>query len=378
MLQAVGIISEYNPFHNGHLYQLKQAKSRTGADVAIAVMSGNWLQRGEPALYDKWARAQAALESGVDVVIELPFYSAVQPSHIFSAGAVRLISAMNCHWLAFGVETPGVDYQTLIENQPRKDNSFKQFDRPYASIFQEYLYQKTGIRLDQPNDILAFGYANANADLGYPLTLVPIKRVGSNHNDKQLTTGVISSASAIRNSLKKDRVQLAEKFVPKASQHLINTDSMITWEQFWPLLRFELIEAPIGQLQKIYQMTEGIEYRLKQAAIEAKTFPEFLHLVKTKRYTYTRIQRLCCYVLLHATAAEMLLNPQYIRLLGCTGLGRRYLNQIKRSLKLPMISKVNQETVATLVGLDFKAGMLTEMTNGRHQDFYKHPIILEN
>lgn len=376
MLKAVGIISEYNPFHNGHLYQMTQAKKKTGADVTVAVMSGNWLQRGEPAMYDKWTRALAALETGVDVVIELPFYAAVQPSHIFSAGAVRLVAAMKCDWLAFGAETPEIDYQKLINNQPKKDDSFKQFNRPYASIFQEYLYNRTGIRIDKPNDILAFGYANANMLIGSPLHLVPIKRVGSAHNDHQLSSGLISSASAIRDQLRNGNFDIVRKFVPESSWQTFSTAKVIDWEQFWPLLRFELIEAPIDTLHSIYQMTEGIEYRLKQAAIESETFSQFLQFVKTKRYTYTRIQRLCCYVLLHVTSSEMLVNPQYIRLLGCTRRGRRYLNQIKNDLELPMISKVNQEVAKKFVYLDFKAGMLIEMVNGAHQDFYKHPIIL--
>ncbi|MFD1126107.1 nucleotidyltransferase [Lentilactobacillus raoultii] len=377
MLKAVGIISEYNPFHNGHAYQLAQAKKKTGADVTIAIMSGNWLQRGEPAIYDKWLRANAALKSGVDVVIELPVYSAVQPSHIFSMGAVKLAAAIKCQWLAFGAETPGIDYQLLIKNQPRKDRSFKRFDRPYASMFQDYLYQKTGIRLNQPNDVLAFGYANANAKLGFPLELIPIKRIGSDHNASQLTSGEIASASAIRNELYRGRFEAVQRVVPEATQQLISSGTRISWGQFWPLLRFELIEAPINQLQTVYQMTEGIEYRLKQAAIEAETFSKFLHLVKTKRYTYTRIQRLCCYVLLHATTANMLTDPKYIRLLGCTSQGRQYLNQVKADLPLPMISKVNQDVVKDFIELDFKAGMLIEMMTGAHQDFYKHPIILK-
>lgn len=377
MLSAVGIVSEYNPFHNGHRYQLERAKAITGADVVIAIMSGNWLQRGEPAVYDKWQRARSALLSGVDLVIELPFYAAVQPSHLFSAGAVRLAAAIKCQWLAFGAENPTMNYQELIDNQPRHDPSFKQFDRPYASIFQDYLYEKTGIRLNQPNDILAFGYANANHQLGSPLQLMPIQRVGGAHNDNELTAGNVTSASSIRTAIKAGPVSSLKHFVPTASWEMISTNQPVFAERFWPMLRFELIEAPISQLQKIYQMTEGIEYRLKQAAISAATLSDFLHLVKTKRYTYTRIQRLCSYVLMHAVTSDMQVTPQYIRPLGFTEVGRRYLNQVKSDLSLPVISKVNQDVVTDYLNMDFKSGMLMEMVTGAHQDFYRHPIILE-
>lgn len=105
-LQAVGIIAEYNPFHNGHAYQVAQARKMTGADVVVAAMSGNWVQRGEPALMDKWQRAQAAIAGGVDLVVELPTASAVQPAHLFASGGVSLLAAMGCRWLVFGSEHP--------------------------------------------------------------------------------------------------------------------------------------------------------------------------------------------------------------------------------------------------------------------------------
>lgn len=379
MLSAVGIVSEYNPFHNGHLYQLQRAKQITGADIVVAVMSGNWLQRGEPAIYDKWERTRAAINNGVDIVIELPFFSAVQPSHIFSTGAVRLITAMNCRWLAFGAENPNIDYLKLIKNQPERDASFRQFDRPYASIFQDYLKKKTGIQLNQPNDILAFGYSNANFNLGSPLNLVPIQRIGSDHNqDKLSPSGLIASASAIRNAIHSDLVSEVNKFVPRSTFSMIQGQRPITWNDFWPLLRFELVEAPISQLHQIYQMTEGIEYRLKRCAIKADTFKTFLHLVKTKRYTYTRIQRLCTYVLLHATEAQMLNQPNYLRLLGFSKNGQVYLNQIKNKLKLPLITKINEEVVKNWLQMDFGAGMLFQMINNKSQDYYRHPLIIGN
>ncbi|GHP12908.1 UPF0348 protein [Lentilactobacillus fungorum] len=376
MLRAVGIVSEYNPFHNGHLYQLRQAQALSGADVVVALMSGNWLQRGEPAIFDKWQRAQIALANGVDVVIELPFYSAVQPSHLFAAGAVQLIAAMQCEWLSFGAENPTIDYQQLIDHQPHHDSRFKQFDRPYASIFQDYLFDQTGIRLNQPNDILAFGYANANFNLGSPLKLLPIKRMGSGHNDDQLEqSGAISSASAIRNVLVNGGDSSIERFVPSNTYRLARSQKIVSWRDFWPMLRFELVETPIAELHKIYQMTEGIEYRLKRCAMRATSFENFLHLVKTKRYTYTRIQRLCAYVMVHAYTRDMLVEPTYLRLLGFTRKGQAYLSQIKKTLALPMITKITDDIVQQRIKMDFKAGMLYQMVTNVSQDFYQHPII---
>lgn len=379
MLQAVGIVSEYNPFHNGHLYMLKQAKQATGADVTVAIMSGNWLQRGEPAAYDKWQRTKAALQGGVDLVIELPEFSAVQPSHLFSKGAVDLAAKVKCQWLAFGAEHPQMDYQVLTDHQPENPADFKKFDRPYASVFQDFLFNETGIRLNQPNDILGFGYAKANAEAGNPLALVPIQRMGSQHDATRIShASRIASATAIRQAVIEHDLAAADRVVPTGTTTMLKNDQMLTWQDFWPFLRFELVENPIEKLHQIYQMTEGIEYRLKRAAIKAESFTEFLHLVKTKRYTYTRIQRLCTYVLLHAASHDMLQTATYVRLLGFNTMGQRYLNQIKGHLDVPLITKVTDDVVADTIQMDFRGGMLTQMINGLSQDYYRHPIIVRN
>ncbi len=377
MLRALGIISEYDPFHNGHAYLLKSALRQTGADVSVAVMSGNWVQRGEPALFDKWSRSEAAIKGGINLVVELPFFSAVQPSHLFSQGAVRLVAGLKCHWLCFGAENPQFDYQKLIANQPNKSSEFKRFDQPYASIFQDYLKRRTGISLNQPNDILAFGYANANNNIGSPLELVPIKRVGQDHNDSSLDLNSnIASGGTIRSAIIKKDLLDVKKLVPQTSVKMIEEADQFTWHYFWPLLRYELIETPISELHRIYQMTEGIEYRLKKAAENAATFSDFLHLVKTKRYTFTRIQRLCCYVLVHAYEDDMQVLPSYVRVLAFDNLGQMYLNQVKGSLDFPLVTKVTDEIAKKELKLDVKAGMLFQMVNNQSQDFYKHPLIL--
>ncbi|WP_283678259.1 nucleotidyltransferase [Lentilactobacillus sp. Marseille-Q4993] len=376
MLSSVAIISEFNPFHNGHLYLLNEAKQVTHADVSIAILSGNWVQRGEPAMFDKWVRAKAAIDSGVDLVIELPFFYAVQPSHIFAKGAVKLATAIRSNWLAFGVETPGMDYRRLVENQPKRSSSFKRFDQPYASLFQEYLYENTGVRVNQPNDILAFGYADANHQLGSPLDLVAIKRIGSAHNQESIATeGTVSSATSIRKAIEQGNQDSIENYLPVPSFTAISGEPRYSWDDFWPMLRYELIVSSPERLRLIYQMTEGIECRLKDAARQATSFPEFLGLVKTKRYTYTRIQRLCCYVLMHAQTDEMTGNPDFLRILGLSPAGRKYLNENKKLVELPILNKVTDETVEDYLRIDERAGALFEMNSGISQDFYRHPYI---
>lgn len=373
-MKAVAIIAEYNPFHNGHLHQLAVAKQQTGADVAIAIMSGNWVQRGEPAAYDKWQRTQAALKSGIDLVIELPFNYAVQPAHIFANGGVKLAEALNASWLSFGAENPDLDYHQLIKYQPDK-SQFKRFDQTFATQYAQFLAETTGITLDQPNDILFFGYANAKEQLGAKLELVPIQRVVSDHRDNQLNGGSISSATAIRKAIRDQNPDAVKNQVPEATSELIRETDFVTWDQFWPMLRYELVATPVEELGRIYQMTEGIEYRLKRVANSATSFAEFLHGVKTKRYTYTRIQRLCVYVLIHAYAAEMRRPADYLRILGFSKAGQRYLNQEKKNIEIPLITKVTDDLSKKELALDYRAGMITQLVTGKQQDFYRHPIV---
>lgn len=376
-MKAVAIVAEYNPFHNGHLYQLTQAKQQTQADVVIALMSGNWMQRGEPAIFDKWQRARAALNHGIDLVVELPFATAVQPANLFAMGAVCLASELNASYLSFGAENPTMDYQTLIDHQPDA-TVFRRFDQTYATLYQQFLNESTGIKLNQPNDILAYSYANANHQLGNPIQLVPIQRLGSQHNDQDLNINrQISSATAIRKTIIKQQLQLLDLTVPKATLELIKDNQPLNWTQFWPLLRYELVETPINELHQIYQMTEGIEYRLKKAAEKATSFDEFVHLVKTKRYTYARIRRLCVYVLTHAYDTEVKKATDYARILGFTATGQRYLNQLKKEIAIPMITKMTDDLSRGMMALDYRAGMLIQLINNQPQDFYQRPIMIK-
>lgn len=376
-MKAVAIVAEYDPFHNGHLYQLTQAKQQTQADVVIALMSGDWMQRGEPAIFDKWQRARAALNHGIDLVVELPFATAVQPANLFAMGAVRLASELNASYLSFGAENPTMDYQTLIDHQPDA-TVFRRFDQTYATLYQQFLNESTGIKLNQPNDILAYSYANANHQLGNPIQLVPIQRLGSQHNDQDLNINrQISSATAIRKTIIKPQLQLLDLTVPKTTLELIKDNQPLNWTQFWPLLRYELVETPINELHQIYQMTEGIEYRLKKAAEKATSFDEFVHLVKTKRYTYARIRRLCVYVLTHAYDTEVKKATDYARILGFTATGQRYLNQLKKEIAIPMITKMTDDLSRGMMALDYRAGMLIQLINNQPQDFYQRPIMIK-
>lgn len=378
-MKAVGLVTEYNPFHNGHLYHLQQAKQLTHADVSIAVMSGNFVQRGEPAILDKWTRANEALANGVDLVIELPVAVAVQPAHLFANGALRLLDTLQVTDLVFGSEHPQWDFNKLVAAQNKfQSQEFTKFNATYATQFNQQLEAQTGISLTESNDILAFGYTQAKLALNSPINLHPILRQGAGYKSADLPTQEsFASASAIRLAAINQDPRLNEFVSTQTINDLTNTEYHVSWTRLYPLLRYQLTQAPISYLQQIYQMSEGLEYRLKQAAENADTFIEFMKAAKSKRYTYSRLQRVCLYTLLQITTGEMqrCYNQLYLRVLGFNTVGQQYLHELKKQLKLPLITKMDVDLKQGLLNLDYRAGKLYEQMSHVEQDMRRKPVI---
>lgn len=383
-MKSVGTIVEYNPFHNGHIYHLQQLKQKTNADVVVAVMSGNFVQRGEAAIIDKWERTKVALQNGIDLVIELPIYWAVQPAHLFAYGAVKLLNALRVNALAFGAEHADVNFKKLTSVK-LDAQKFKQFNQTYATLYNQQLEQQTGFSLNQSNDILAYFYTLAQQKINPNLKLYPIQRKISQHTDSNLTDKSVVSASAIRNTLfaySNDAEKLLRGKLPnnllqllmKQIDQVINTN----WScEMWTLLRHQLLVMSINQLQQIYQMSEGLEYRLKRSAEQNDTWNDFLESIKTKRYTYTRLQRVCLYTLLNITNKEIKQQQSYLRLLGFNERGRQYLQKYKKDFTLPLISRFDLHSDISL-DLDYRAGKIYELLTGKEQDLRHKPIMYLN
>ncbi|QIL46727.1 nucleotidyltransferase [Vagococcus coleopterorum] len=391
MLTSCGVIVEYNPFHTGHQYHLMKAREASGADVVIAVMSGNFLQRGEPAIVDKWQRAEAALANGADLVIELPTAYAVQSADYFAEGGVSLLHALGVDSLCFGTDSEEIlDYEAFAKfNQTNKaelEQSFQElqgqglsYPQQMTAVYQK-LYPNWPLKDNSPNHILGMSYAKANQEYPEPMTLYPIQRQGAGYHEKGTDNHDYLSATAIREALKENRVEEIKSFVPRETMTALINSSAIDWETAWPLLKYQLISQTVEELGQIYQMTEGIEYRLKEMSIKAQSFDEFVSLVKNKRFTWTRIQRLSTYVLLgikHSDIEAVRTNP-YIRVLGFNTVGKDFLNQQKNDLELPLIVNVNQKNHG-LVNLDIKAGQVYDLlTNSQQeQDYRRKPIVID-
>lgn len=400
-LNAVGVVVEYNPFHNGHMFHLNQAKNMTNADLTIGVMSGNFLQRGEPALVDKWTRTAMALKGGLDLVVELPFVHAVQKAEIFAEASILILEEMGCKWFCFGSEegniNPFIETSSILSaHQIEVDKLIKQFiskgySYPKASAlaYQEIKSDYPEIlSLNQPNNILGYHYVSTVMKHQLAIEPLTIKRTGSGYHDLSLT-GEIASATGIRKEiLENENLEGVASFIPTSTLNELENyfrekQILHSWQQYWPLLRFKLISTPASVLANIYEMKEGLENRLIHAAEQATSFQGFMEAVKTKRYTWTRIQRILTYVLLNATKEEMTTDtaPPYLRILGFTGRGQQYLQSIKKEKRHSLITRL-AGSAHPLLDMDNRATAVhsavlqPEMAAAAISREYRPPIIL--
>ncbi|WP_225744341.1 nucleotidyltransferase [Marinilactibacillus sp. Marseille-P9653] len=391
-MKACGIVAEYNPFHNGHLYQISEARKRSRSDVMIVVMSGNFLQRGEPALIDKWTRAEMALKHGADVVLELPVAYSVQPADIFAKGAVGILHAMKCSALSFGSESGNSDQfklasKLMVDQAGRIDQLFKERaekGQSYASRMEQAISESLPnfpIDLSLPNNQLGLAYGRENYKLGSPLQLEVIQRKQANYHEKTLQNGgMISSATAIRNQLLSSELDsdAVANFMPVVSMNLLRNQSLSSWVDFWIFLKYQILSSTVEELKQIYQMEEGLENLLKKSIQQSHSFEEFMMRIKHKRMTRTRLQRLCVYILLQIKKTDISGSSTVhaTRVLGFSSVGQEYLNQVKKEAPLTLLTKIDKQS-KKFWELDIKAGNLYELGNGANlgrQDFGRMPI----
>ena len=392
-MRATGVVVEHNPFHNGHLYHIKESRKSTGADVVIAVMSGNFLQRGEPALVDKWSRTKMALQGGVDIVIELPYIFATAQASDFAKGSIALLEAAGCTDFCFGSEQGSIEpfintYDLITSQQESYQQSINQFmktgmsypkalNEAYADLIKGY--NQPFVDLSQPNNILGYHYIEAAYQLQASINPVTIQRIVSGYHDDVLPGQSIASATGIRKVIFNDQgISDLTSLLPKASlQNIVEWQSNIgsfgSWQHFYPYLRFQIIRSSIEQLASYAEVTEGIEYLLKEAAQKSNTFETFMEVVKSKRYTWTRIQRMLTHIYTGFTWEDLkqASSPTYLRLLGMTEMGQRYLNEHKKNLSLPLISRVGA-VKDSMLSHDIKATDL--YTLGIQSHAFNQPI----
>src|SRR5699024_4921257 len=314
-MKASGLVVEYNPFHNGHLYHVQQAKKISSADCMIAVMSGSFLQRGEPAIIDKFHRAKAALASGVDIVLELPYAYAVQSSELFAKGAIHTLQKIGVDSLCFGSESGNIsNYITYNNNLKKKKANYKlkqkkalndgySFPEASKEAYRTIGLTTNSLDLSKPNNILGFSYVKTILDANLTIQPYTIKRIKSDYHDKEIKDK-IASATSIRKQLLNEQdlsVNKVSSSMPKATLnqlHKYKEDTGIwhDWERYFHLVYYRVLTMTPKELAFIYGIDEGIEHRIIKTVKNATSFNDWIKTIKTKRYTWTRIQRMFSHI----------------------------------------------------------------------------------
>ncbi len=363
-MTITGIIAEFNPFHNGHKYLLSQADG-----VKVVAMSGNFVQRGEPAIVDKWTRAEMALENGADLVVELPFLVAVQSADYFAQGAVDILEQLGVDKLAFGTEEV-LDYQRFSQiygGHQQKMVDYVQSlpdDLSYPQKTQKMWERFAGVDFtgNTPNHILGLSYAKACANKA--IELLPIKRQGAGYHSKEENLKY-ASATALRERL--NCPDFLEKFTP--AHELLIQSPKVTWSALYPLLRYQIISHP--DLTSFYQVNQELAVRLQEAVKTSHTAEELIEQVATKRYTKARIRRILTYILVSVRDEQL---PSRIHILGFTKAGQEHLKKMKG--KTEFISRIGQEPWDSLTQ---RADCIYQLGNAQleEQNFGRIPIMID-
>ena len=419
-MKIVGLITEYNPFHNGHLYHMQKAKEITGADSVIAVMSGNYVQRGAPAIMPKHLRAEVALEAGIPLVLELPVCYASGSAEYFADGAISLFEKLGCiDSICFGSDCGDyyllekVAHVTADEPEAYKQtlqDALKQglsFPLARQAALKAY-FQDPSLDdiLEQPNNILGIEYIKALYLRKSPIGAYTIRRKISGYHDKELSPGY-SSASAIRRLLAfaGNSVHLASEEMydePGLSEVLTRLEGQVppscirsleeTHRVRYPvyandfslLFRYRLLTETRESLAGYLDMTEELANRMINHANDFITFDQFCDLLKTRDMTYSRISRCLLHILLNIRTEDMTLYKeeggcQYARVLGFSKDGAKLLTRIKRTSSVPLLTKLTQTEGLSKTGLrmlrqDIFAADLYESVI---TDKFKMPFISE-
>lgn len=407
-MNVTGVIVEYNPFHNGHLYHLEQSKNLANSDYIVAVMSGNFVQRGEPAILDKWSRAEMALRAGVDLVLELPFIYSTSSAEGFAFGAVSLLNSLGIvNNICFGSESGDIASLKIISeilaNEPREYKEFLQFHLKSGLSFPSarekalinYIENQESLKniaqeikdiLSNSNNILGIEYLKSLIKLKSSIKPWTIIRKSNSYNQKNMS-GAISSATAIRSNF--SDINLIQEAVPDYTLEILNREvnlgkGPINIEKFSQTILYKIRSSSTEYIKNLLDVSEGLEYRIKQAAEESSNIDELISRIKNKRYTSTRIQRILLYSIFGITKdyQEQIKNPaEYARILGFTQRGRALLRSLKESSSIPIITNPSLKDL-NLLKTDVLATDIYSLAIANpnfkkaKQDLIKSPVII--
>lgn len=367
MSNVLGIISEYNPFHNGHLHHLIESKKLTNSEYTIAVMSGNFTQRGDVSIVDKWAKTKMAIDNGIDLVIELPTLYAISSAENFATGAIKILDSLGIvDFVSFGSECDDIsvlndianvlysepsEYKTLLSHELSKGESFPKAREKALMMYLNDVRRFANV-ISGSNNILAIEYLKALKRQKSNIQPIAIKRQGSTYNDDTIPQNSrFASATALRNMCQSIDISDLQRFMPESSYNILNDsiqngNIVKNLSDFDKIIIYTLRKMSTAEIADLPDVSEGLEFALKNAASSCNTTVELLSSIGTKRYTKTRLQRILLYAVLGITKKDMQISintKPYIRILGFNDKGRDLISEIsKHNPKLELVSSVKK------------------------------------
>ena len=348
-MNIIGVVAEYNPFHNGHKYQLDKIKETFKDSLVIICTSSSFTQRGNISVLNKWEKTKIALENGADIVVELPYIYSTQSSDIFAEYALKILNELKINYLVFGSESNNLDdiitnakIQLFNDNFDKKVKIYMDSGINYPTALNNALKDLNGSTINKPNDLLALSYIKEILKNNYNIKPYNIKRTNDFHditsNEK------IVSASNIRNKIYEGKDYKNQ--VPNNVYEILKNKQINN--KYFEYIKYKIITD--NNLNKYLDVDEGLSVRIKNVINKSNTTNELIKNIKTKRYTYNKISRMLNHILCSFTVYEKdnINDLEYIRILGFSTKGKKYLNQIKKELKTPILNKYDTKKYKTL------------------------------
>lgn len=373
-MQVIGIVTEYNPFHNGHLYQIKKIKEMYPGSVIIVAMSGNYTMRGEISVLDKWNKTNIAINNGIDIVLEIPFIYSNQSSDIFSYAALKMLNEFKIEKLVFGSETNNIDLLSLASSVQIDNKKFDSLVKDYMSKGYNYpssigksIYELTGIKIKESNDILGVSYIKEILKNKYNIKPISIKRTNNFKTNTKKSN--IISAYEIREFLNKN--ESIKEYVPNNVTPYIKK---VDYEKLFNLIKYKVISEK-NSLNKYHLIDEGIENRIYEGVIKCDNYDDLVKYISNKRVTINKVNRILINIFVGLTKEESSNKElSYIKILGLSKNGKKYYSKIKKDINIKVCNKFEKDVMNTELKASYLYSIITNDKSIFNSEIINHTI----
>ena len=375
-MQIIGIVTEYNPFHNGHLYQIKKIKEMYPDSVIIVAMSGNYTMRGEISVLDKWNKTNIAINNGIDIVLEIPFIYSNQSSDIFSYAALKMLNEFKIEKLVFGSETNNIDLLSLASSIQIDNKKFDSLVKDYMSKGYNYpssigksIYELTGIKIKESNDILGVSYIKEILKNKYNIKPISIKRTNNFKTNTKKSN--IISAYEIREFLNKN--ESIKEYVPNNVTPYIKK---VDYEKLFNLIKYKVISEK-NSLNKYHLIDEGIENRIYEGVIKCDNYDDLVKYISNKRVTINKVNRILINIFVGLTKEEASNKElSYIKILGLSKNGKKYYSKIKKDINIKVCNKFEKEVMNTELQASYLYSIITNDKSIFNSEIKEHTKVI--